>query len=235
MAERKNTYFTTGVGIITDKNISILTPWTINSNSWALNVAYWIAISNTICVAACWHYKMVISVIFPCFGQIFSQLALVVKYGSCLSATKVTVVDDSYYSADNASTSACAAEHNPPGKLHTCGWYYITPRDKMTAIMQTIFLTYIFFNEKGWISIKFHWSLFPVENKSALIRRMAWRRTGDKPLSETMMILFIDAYIHRSTSKSQLVRWAMSVAISSLTANMSNMVRMMDWWTQPWR
>ena len=35
-----------------------------------------------------------------------------------------------------------------------------------------------------------------IDNKSALIQVMAWRREGDKPLPEPMMTQFIDAYMH---------------------------------------
>ena len=35
----------------------------------------------------------------------------------------------------------------------------------------------------------------PIDNKSALVQVMAWRRTGDEPLSEAMMIQFNDAYM----------------------------------------
>ena len=44
------------------------------------------------------------------------------------------------------------------------------------------------------ISLKFV-SMGPNDNKPALAQVMAWRRTGDKPLPEPMMIQFIDAYM----------------------------------------
>ena len=34
----------------------------------------------------------------------------------------------------------------------------------------------------------------PINDKSPLIHVIAWRRTGDKPLTEPMMTLFTDAY-----------------------------------------
>ena len=34
----------------------------------------------------------------------------------------------------------------------------------------------------------------PIDNKSALVRVMAWRRTGDKPLPESMLNRFTDIY-----------------------------------------
>ena len=49
----------------------------------------------------------------------------------------------------------------------------------------------IFFNENGWISIKISLKSLPkgpINNIPALVQIMAWRRPGDKPLSEPMMV-----------------------------------------------
>ena len=49
----------------------------------------------------------------------------------------------------------------------------------------------IFLNENAWISIKISLKFIPkgpINNIPALIQIMAWRRPGDKPLSEPMMI-----------------------------------------------
>ena len=49
----------------------------------------------------------------------------------------------------------------------------------------------IFFNENAWISIKISLKFVPkgpINNIPALIQMMAWRRSGDKPLSEPMMV-----------------------------------------------
>ena len=49
----------------------------------------------------------------------------------------------------------------------------------------------IFFNENVWISIKISLKFVPkgpINNIPALVRIMAWRRSGDKPLSESMMV-----------------------------------------------
>ena len=51
--------------------------------------------------------------------------------------------------------------------------------------------TCIFFNENCCILIKFSLKYVnkgPIDNNTALVQIMAWRRSGDKPLSETMMI-----------------------------------------------
>ena len=70
----------------------------------------------------------------------------------------------------------------------------------------------IFLNENACILIKISLKLVPIgpiENKSALVEAMAWRRTGDKPLSEPMMVQFPYAYMRHSASMSQLTlyRW----------------------------
>ena len=35
----------------------------------------------------------------------------------------------------------------------------------------------------------------PIDNKSASVQVMAWRRIGDKPLPEQMLIQFMEAYM----------------------------------------
>ena len=42
----------------------------------------------------------------------------------------------------------------------------------------------------------------PINNIPALVRIMAWRWTGDKPLSEPMMTQFNNAYMRHSASMS---------------------------------
>ena len=49
----------------------------------------------------------------------------------------------------------------------------------------------IFLNENMWIAINISLSFVPkgpIDNIPALVRIMAWRRSGDKPLSEPMMV-----------------------------------------------
>ena len=56
----------------------------------------------------------------------------------------------------------------------------------------------IFVNENIWISIKISLKFVPrglIDNKSALVQIMAWRRTGDKPLPEPMLTQFTNAYV----------------------------------------
>ena len=52
-------------------------------------------------------------------------------------------------------------------------------------------LRYIFLNENIWISIKISLKSIaksPINNIPTLVQIMAWRRPGDKPLSEAMMV-----------------------------------------------
>ena len=63
----------------------------------------------------------------------------------------------------------------------------------------------IFLNENAWISIRISLKFipqFPTDNQAALILIMAWRLTGDKPLSEPMVAYFTDAYMRHSPSMS---------------------------------
>ena len=56
----------------------------------------------------------------------------------------------------------------------------------------------IFMNEKFCISIRISLKVVPnglINNKLALIQVMAWRRTGDKPLTELLLTQFTDAYM----------------------------------------
>ena len=63
-------------------------------------------------------------------------------------------------------------------------------QDKIATILLTTF-SMAFFNKYAWISIKISLKLDPkisINDISALVQIMAWRRQGDKPLSELMMV-----------------------------------------------
>ena len=63
----------------------------------------------------------------------------------------------------------------------------------------------IFLNENIWIPTKISLNYVPyglIDNMAALVHIMAWRRPGDKPLSEPMMGKFGDAYMRISASMS---------------------------------
>ena len=68
----------------------------------------------------------------------------------------------------------------------------------MATILADDNFEYIFKNENDripiWISLKFV-PRSPIDNKPTLVQVMAWRRIGDKPLSEPMLTRFTDAYM----------------------------------------
>ena len=64
----------------------------------------------------------------------------------------------------------------------------------------------IFFNENVWISIKISLKFFPtvpINKIQALFRMMAWRRPGDKPLSEAMLVSLLT---HKCVTRPQWVK-----------------------------
>ena len=68
----------------------------------------------------------------------------------------------------------------------------------MTTILEYGIFKLFSFNEKVRIPIEIllkfvHKST--IDNNPTLVRVMAWRRTGDTPLHEPMMIQFTDAYM----------------------------------------
>ena len=71
-----------------------------------------------------------------------------------------------------------------------CSVSTLRPRRDRRHFADDIF-TYIFFSENCCILIKCSLKYIrkgPIDNNSALVQIMAWRRSGDKPLSEPMMI-----------------------------------------------
>ena len=66
----------------------------------------------------------------------------------------------------------------------------LRPRQNSRHFADDIFKC-IFLNENVWISLKISLKFVPqvqINNHPALIQIMAWRRPGDKPLSEPMMV-----------------------------------------------
>ena len=71
---------------------------------------------------------------------------------------------------------------------------------KMAIILHMAFLKYIFFNANIFIFIEISLRFvakgsFDNDNESAWVQRMAWHRTGDKPLSEPIVVWFSDIYL----------------------------------------
>ena len=68
----------------------------------------------------------------------------------------------------------------------------------VVVLADVIFLECIFLNENDKILIQISLKLVPrgpIDIKPALVQVMAWRRTGDKPLSEPTISQFTDAYM----------------------------------------
>ena len=86
-------------------------------------------------------------------------------------------------------------KHNAPGAQKggkTNSWHINTlrPRQNGCHLPEDI-LKHIFLNENIWISLKVSLKFVPkvpINNIPALVLIMAWRRPGDKPLSEQMMV-----------------------------------------------
>ena len=73
-------------------------------------------------------------------------------------------------------------------------------RDKIDAILQKTFsnaISWMKIFDSDKISLKFV-PKGPINNIPALVQIMAWRRKGDKPLSEPMMTQFNDTYMRHS-------------------------------------
>ena len=90
--------------------------------------------------------------------------------------------------------------HSPPplGTLREVSWIIcnnhmvntLRPRQNGRHFLDDIFKC-IFLNETVWISIQISLRFVtkvPINNIPALVQIMAWRRPGDKPLSEAMMV-----------------------------------------------
>ena len=64
------------------------------------------------------------------------------------------------------------------------------------------------------ISLKFVTNV-PINNFPAMVQMMAWRRPGDKPLSETMLAYVTDAYTGRSASVNERVKLGNETMVNS--------------------
>ena len=71
----------------------------------------------------------------------------------------------------------------------------------MAAILPDDIFNCIFWTRDDRIQIEISLKYVPrgpIDNKPALVQVMAWRRKGDKPLTEPMMTQSIDAYMRHS-------------------------------------
>ena len=71
-------------------------------------------------------------------------------------------------------------------------------RDKMAAIFQTTVSNAFSWMKTFVLWFNFHFKFVPKDpfiNKTALVKVMAWRRSGDKPLLKPMLTQFTDAHM----------------------------------------
>ena len=82
----------------------------------------------------------------------------------------------------------------------------LRPRSNKRHFADDIFKR-IFLNENQWISPRISLKFVPkvrINNIPALVQKMAWRRPGDKPLSEPMVVSLTT---HICVTRPQWVKW----------------------------
>ena len=106
---------------------------------------------------------------------------------------QVSLYFKSSYSINHVTNCVSVSDViNKSGQVQRCYWLINTlrPRRNEQHFADDIFKR-IFFNENVWIAIKISLKFVPkgpIDNITALVEIMAWRRSGDKPLSQPMMI-----------------------------------------------
>ena len=98
-------------------------------------------------------------------------------------------------------------------------------RDKMDAISQTTF-----WNAFAWSSLKISLKFVPnlrMNNFPALVQIMAWRRPGDKPLSEPMMVSLLT---HIRITRPQWVKLATPLSKTKDKNTVMNSINIGIWW-----
>ena len=93
------------------------------------------------------------------------------------------------------------------GHWHVIWWLNsLRPRQDGRHFPDAIF-KWIFLNENVWISITVSLEFIPkgpINNVPSLVQIMAWRQSGDKPLSEPLMV---DFFMHMSLYINELTHW----------------------------
>ena len=97
----------------------------------------------------------------------------------------------------------------------TLGLDTLRPRQNGRHFADDIF-KFIFLNETVWMLLDISLKFIPevqINNIPALVQIMAWRRPGDKPLSEPMMVRFLT---HICVTRPQWVKTHLRVTIIHL-------------------
>ena len=91
-----------------------------------------------------------------------------------------------------------------------CDFNSLRPRQNRRHFADDVFKCN-FLNENVWISIEISLKFVPkgpINNIPALVRIMAWRRSGDKPLSEPIMVsLLTHICVTRPQWVNQRIEW----------------------------
>ena len=114
-----------------------------------------------------WHFLAQLHLPFCCAMRLRNSLSVAETKGVCVTRP-------------SPETSFCIID---------LGVNTLRPRQNGRHFPDDIFKC-IFFNRNDWISFKTSLNFIPkgpINNISALVQKMAWRRPGDKPLSEPMM------------------------------------------------
>ena len=123
---------------------------------------------------------------------------------SCVSKQKFSRFDTTckHYRCNMTKVTKSSMTRKPTGPQLSqpggCWWFNSSPHGQNGRHFADDMFKRIFLNENIWIlnkiSLKYvHCGL--IDNMSALVQIMTWCRTGDKPLSEPMLIQFNDAYM----------------------------------------
>ena len=105
--------------------------------------------------------------------------------------------DREFYKERNESRCD-GSKHLQPDNNNVALYLTHLPLDIMSAILADDSFKCIFLNENDRIRVQISLKFVPrgsIDNKSALVQVMVWRRSGYKPFPEPMMTLFTDAYM----------------------------------------
>ena len=189
------------------------------------------------------HYDVTVMIIYPlnCFWETYKYVCIFYHYIHWDGV--VAILPDGRHGPlillnkhhgrwwpddrrSQSSTSYCIALVFPeyPG-LRTIMVNTLRPRQNGRHFPNSIFKC-IFLNQNLWISINISLKFVshgPIDSIPALVQIMAWRRPGDKPLSEPMVVsLLTYIYMRHSASMSSL---QVSRNWSSSWLKMSNNIR----------
>ena len=119
----------------------------------------------------------------------------------CHVTTKVTTARSMHKKRTDALSTVDTADHGHP----MINFNTLRPRQNGRRFADDTFKL-IFLNENVRISIKISLKFVPkgpINNNPALVQIMTWRRSGDKPLSEPMMVCLLT---HICVARPQWVR-----------------------------